>query len=141
LLYIKERPLEERLIFRTGEYINVFANPKETEMKHRLLSLFFAVAVFFISGTPSLFSGESKSSGPYDTLVISGTIKNLQGKGVKEAALSFFLNDEEVELEKEITTSPDGTYKAELSLPAGSLCQGRRSPLKSRSLPMKAPDG
>ena len=36
-----------------------------------------------------------KPTGPMDTLIVSGTITNLQGKAVKEVGLHFYLNGAE----------------------------------------------
>jgi Na+/H+ antiporter NhaD/arsenite permease-like protein len=64
---------------------------------------------------------ELKASASQDTLIISGTVTNTQGKGVKDAFFVFYLNDNEIKPETEITTGPHGTYEAELRLPKGSL--------------------
>jgi len=60
-------------------------------------------------------------SGPFDILIISGTITDVHGKAVKEAGLHFFLNGEKVEQGEEITTSKAGRYQAALNFPAGTL--------------------
>ena len=76
---------------------------------------FLAVFWVFSSGT---WASEVKKSetpaGPSDTLIISGTITNLQGKPVKEVGLHFFLNGQKVELEEEVATSKAGVYEAKL---------------------------
>ena len=64
---------------------------------------------------------EGKPSGPSDILIVSGTIANAQGKGVKEVGVHFFLNGQKIELKDEIATSREGNYKVEIPLPAGSL--------------------
>jgi Na+/H+ antiporter NhaD/arsenite permease-like protein len=61
------------------------------------------------------------SSGPHDILIVSGTVTNVQKKGVKEVGLHFSLNGKALELEEEVTTSKAGRYEAELKLPAGTL--------------------
>jgi hypothetical protein len=60
-------------------------------------------------------------SGPTDTLIVAGTITNLQGKAVKEVGLHFYLNGQKLELEEEVTTSKAGRYEAELPVPKGLL--------------------
>jgi Na+/H+ antiporter NhaD/arsenite permease-like protein len=61
------------------------------------------------------------STGPHDTLIVSGTINNDQGKAIKEVGLHFFLNGNKVELSEEVTTSKAGRYEAELKFPLGTL--------------------
>ncbi len=62
-----------------------------------------------------------KPTGPMDTLIVSGTITNLQGKAVKEVGLHFFLNGEKLELEEEVGTSKAGVFEAQLKVPKGTL--------------------
>jgi len=95
------------------------------KMKEKLLVL---LLVFLPVGTLTvqcLWAEEPKASAPQDILLISGTITNPQGKGVKDALFVFYLNDNEIKPEKEITSNPDGTYEAELRLPKGSLQKGK----------------
>jgi len=94
---------------------------KRDKLKRR--SAFFVIVMILILMTPVLcFAGvEVKTSGPVDSLVLSGIITNAQGKGVKEASMTFFLNEERIEPEKEVSTSRDGTFEAEFRLPAGCL--------------------
>jgi Na+/H+ antiporter NhaD/arsenite permease-like protein len=81
------------------------------------------VLVCLYSGV--LLASETKKSaapsGPVDTLIVAGTITNLQGKAVKEVGLHFYLNGQKVELEEEVTTSKAGRYEAELPVPRGLL--------------------
>ena len=83
---------------------------------------FLTVLWVFSSGT---WASEVKKSetpaGPSDTLIVSGTITNLQGKPVKEVGLHFFLNGQKVELEEEVETSKSGVYEAKLKVPKGTL--------------------
>jgi len=62
-----------------------------------------------------------KPSGPSDILVVSGAITNVQGKGIKEAKVDFFLNGQKIEFEEEVTTSKAGRYEAEIKFPSGTL--------------------
>jgi Na+/H+ antiporter NhaD/arsenite permease-like protein len=77
---------------------------------------------FFCAG-PAL--GPASAAGPVageaDTLIVSGTVSDAQGKGVKDAALTFFLNRERVALPAEAVTEANGAYEAQLVLPAGTL--------------------
>ena len=63
---------------------------------------------------------------PGDRLVISGVIKNAQGKPVKEAEVEFLVNGQHVKaMGEEVTTGKAGAFVAELQLPAGTLPGGR----------------
>jgi Na+/H+ antiporter NhaD/arsenite permease-like protein len=77
--------------------------------------------LLFIATASSFCEEPAKSSGPSDILIVSGTIANAQGKGVKEVGVHFFLNGQKIELKEEAATSKDGIYKVEIALPAGSL--------------------
>ena len=93
-------------------------------MKNRLV--FFTLLVCLLWTLPVYGSGAQKAepgkpTGPVDTLIVSGTITNLQGKAVKEVGLHFFLNGQKVELEEEVTTSKAGVYEAKLKVPKGAL--------------------
>ena len=70
------------------------------KMKEKVLLLLF-VFLFVRTGTVQwLGAEEPKISIPQDTLIISGTITNPQGKGVKDALFVFYLNDNEIKPEK-----------------------------------------
>ncbi len=58
---------------------------------------------------------------PSDTLVISGTVTNAQGKPIKEVEIDILMDGKKVHLEEETTTSKAGRYEAEVTLPAGTL--------------------
>jgi Na+/H+ antiporter NhaD/arsenite permease-like protein len=79
--------------------------------------------------TTCAWAGEMQTAGkptsPAETLIVSGTITNLQGKAVKEVALHFFLNGQKLEMEEEVTTSKAGRYEAELKVPKGALPAGK----------------
>ena len=92
----------------------------------RILAL---ALIVFMSGWVSFdcFGADagSESSNPPDILIISGTVINSQGKPVKDAELSFFVNGKRMETDGEVTTSKAGTYKAEVDLPHGTLPEGK----------------
>ncbi|MFH1035696.1 MAG: SLC13 family permease [Pseudomonadota bacterium] len=73
------------------------------------------------SPSPGWGSPTATTGAPTDTLVISGQVKNAQGKGVKEARVKFFLGGQPLETGAEIETSAKGGYRAELTLPQGAL--------------------
>ena len=85
--------------------------------------------IILLLGTICVRAGEMTTSGkptsPAETLIVSGTITNLQGKAVKEVGLHFFLNGQKLEQEEEVTTSKAGRYEAELKVPKGSLPAGK----------------
>ncbi|MGC1403727.1 MAG: ArsB/NhaD family transporter [Thermodesulfobacteriota bacterium] len=84
-----------------------------------LLSLIFTFQLL------SLATELPRTSGPSDLLIVSGTITNVQGKGIKEAQLNFFLNEQKVEQKEETTSAGTGNFKAELSFPPGTLDKGK----------------
>ncbi len=84
-----------------------------------LLSLIFTFQLL------SLATELPRTSGPSDLLIVFGTITNVQGKGIKEAKLNFFLNDQKVEQKEETTSAGTGNFKAELSFPPGTLGKGK----------------
>ncbi len=87
---------------------------------------FLAVFWVFSAGTwASEVKPSGRPTGPVDTLIVSGTITNLQGKAVKEVGLHFFLNGQKQELEEEVITSKAGNYEARLLVPRGALPAGK----------------
>ncbi|MHC1727097.1 MAG: SLC13 family permease [Syntrophobacteraceae bacterium] len=86
---------------------------------------FFIIAISF----PAALTGMAAEpparaiaqTGPVDKLIVSGTIRNPQGKAVKEAELNFFLNGRKLETEEKVSTSNIGTYEAEFTVPLGAL--------------------
>ncbi|MEJ2686753.1 MAG: SLC13 family permease, partial [Gammaproteobacteria bacterium] len=59
-----------------------------------------------------------------DLLIVSGTISNAQGKGVKDARLAFFLGGKAIAPAQPVLTDSEGVYEARLHLPAGALPSG-----------------
>ncbi len=94
----------------------------KAERKWVLLVL---IAVFLMTITPSFANQESKSVVAEEVLVVSGTITNAQGKGVKDAVINFYVDGKQVESEKEIVSEDEGIYQAELKFPAGKLRSAR----------------
>jgi Na+/H+ antiporter NhaD/arsenite permease-like protein len=85
-----------------------------------ILSILFLCFLIGFSAS-SMAAETSKISGPYDMLIVSGTVHNAQGKPVKEVKLHFFVNGGKIEMEEEVTTSKAGRYEAELKFPSGTL--------------------
>jgi Na+/H+ antiporter NhaD/arsenite permease-like protein len=88
-------------------------------MKKRLSA--FLLFLFLWIPLTATAAEPPKPAGPSDILIVSGTVANVQGKKVKEAKVSFFLNDQKIEQKEETATSSEGTYAAELVFPAGTL--------------------
>ena len=80
------------------------------------------LSLMLLLWAPSLTWAAGEGAGvPPDILVVSGTVASPEGKGVKDAILSFYLDGVPVALPAEVTTGANGAYEAELDLPAGSL--------------------
>ena len=62
---------------------------------------------------------------PEDALVVSGIITNVQGKGIKDAVIQFYLDGQKISSQKEIVSGKEGSYHAELKFPSGKLISGR----------------
>ena len=74
--------------------------------------------------TPSGISLETPKPLPSsDILIVSGTISNIQGKGLKDVGIRFYLNGRGWNPKTDVSTSKDGHYKAELSFPSGTLAK------------------
>ena len=91
--------------------------------KNRFWGLVLLGALLFPQ--PGWGEETAKPAGSSDRITIFGTVATAQGKGVREAVVSFFLNGRKVELEKEVRTSQAGSYLQELIFPAGTLPRGR----------------
>jgi Na+/H+ antiporter NhaD/arsenite permease-like protein len=65
------------------------------------------------------------TSTPSDVLIVTGTVTNSQGKPIKDAELTFFVNGKKMEIKEEVTTSKAGRYEAELILPRGTLPEAK----------------
>jgi Na+/H+ antiporter NhaD/arsenite permease-like protein len=66
-------------------------------------------------------SEPAQSPGPADKLILSGTVANVQGKGIKEAEIQVLVNGRKVEPREEISSSKEGHFKAVITLPQGNL--------------------
>ena len=67
-------------------------------------------------------AGAMASKSPdFDRLVVYGTIADGHSGGVKAARLRFRIDGREVQPEQPLRTSSDGTFEAEIAVPAGSL--------------------
>lgn len=91
-------------------------------MRLRVLNAGAVVVVFWMLISPNCWASqpEQSNSGAFDVIVVAGAVKTAQGKGVKDAELSFIVDGRRWELE-EARTSDQGTYEVELRLPRGSM--------------------
>ncbi|MDP3182944.1 MAG: ArsB/NhaD family transporter [Desulfobaccales bacterium] len=83
-------------------------------------SLFFLLVVLFLCSSGSL----AAATPPGDHLSLAGSMKNLQGKGVKEVEVEVLVNGGQVKplgKEETITTGSQGNFLAEFKLPVGTL--------------------
>ena len=91
-------------------------------MKRKRIGMFFPMVLAILFSAASCPGAQThQTSGPGDVLIVSGTISNVQGKGINEAAIDFFINGKRMEIEEEIASESRGTYKASLFLPKGIL--------------------
>ena len=104
-----------------GEYTqgNDPRNDKQMHISSLVLRSLCLLLIVFIPAH-GLGAGDAGNTG-YDILVVAGIITDAQKKPVKDAELSFFLNDQKVELKEELTSLKGGRYEAELSFPRGTL--------------------
>ncbi|MGA7801013.1 MAG: SLC13 family permease [Gammaproteobacteria bacterium] len=72
-----------------------------------------------------LQSRPAAAAGSQDLLIVSGTISNSQGKGVKDARLLFYAGGKELAPSGSVTTDSAGIYEARLQVPAGLLPAGK----------------
>ena len=82
------------------------------------IALLALLAPICLSAAPA---AAAKANQTGDILVISGKVANAQGKGVKDAAIAVLVGGRKLHLEDELVSLKDGTYQAELKLPAGTL--------------------
>jgi len=85
----------------------------------RVGSLFALLGAVLATGC---WAGVDKvgSQSPVDVLIVNGSVRTAQGKGIGDAELSFFVDGKKLDLE-EARTSEQGTYQVELRLPRGAL--------------------
>ena len=65
---------------------------------------------------------------PGDRLLLAGSIKNLQGKGIKEVEVEVLVNGRHAKpagKEERIATGSQGLFRGEFQLPGGALTAGR----------------
>jgi hypothetical protein len=64
---------------------------------------------------------EPEAAHNHDIVIVSGTVTDVHGRGLKEAQLRFFVNGESVKAAGEVLTEAGGNYEIELQFPAGTL--------------------
>ncbi len=86
-------------------------------------SLFSLLVALLLCHSPSL-----AATAPGDYLSLAGTMKNLQGKGIKEVEVEVLFNGQPLKplgKEETITTGSQGNFLVEFQLPTGTLPGGR----------------
>ena len=78
------------------------------------------VALLLLVGLTARSPGPRPAT-PGDVLVVSASVTNAQGKGIKDAEPRFFVNGEAVTPASAPVTDSNGTFEARLELPAGTL--------------------
>jgi Na+/H+ antiporter NhaD/arsenite permease-like protein len=81
-----------------------------------ILGLVFTVAI-----TGTSYCKDKPSGGSYDYLIITGNVRNPQGKGLKEVSPRIFVDGKEVHLRDELATHEGGNFETTLSFPKGKL--------------------
>ena len=82
------------------------------------------VLLSLLVGLPATLAGAAPATAG-DILVVSGSVTNAQGKGVKDAEPSFFVDGAPVTLAPPPVTDSNGTFEARLDLPAATLPAAR----------------
>jgi len=83
--------------------------------------VFILGLLVLVSMTNLCWSGEKVNAGPSDYLLLSGTVNNQQGKGVKEVRVAVLVNGKEMHVPEEVVTSSSGSFHVKLTLPRGAL--------------------
>ncbi|MEN6439550.1 MAG: SLC13 family permease [Syntrophobacter sp.] len=94
-------------------------------MKKCFLVILLSAALSFAVNSSSCGAQESKAPPLSDELIITGTVKNSHGKPLKDATISVFMDGRQLKTEEMVKVSGSGTFQAELSVPAGSLANGK----------------
>ena len=95
-------------------------------VKERMMVRIFRVAcivfaILLCTQTASFGEDRSDAAGSPDLLIVSGTITNAQGKGIKDVEVEAFLDGKKMELADQVITSNRGSYEARLTFPPGTL--------------------
>lgn len=69
----------------------------------------------------SAFGAKQDATQNHDFMIVSGTVTDVHGNGLKDAQIRFFLNGNPVETKGEILTEAGGNYETDLKFPAGTL--------------------
>jgi len=71
------------------------------------------------------YGAETVAAQSHDVLIVSGTVTDVHGNGLKGARLLFFVNGAPMEPSAEALTEAGGNYETELRLPAGTVDSAR----------------
>jgi Na+/H+ antiporter NhaD/arsenite permease-like protein len=73
----------------------------------------------------SAFGAVQEAVQNHDFVIVSGTVTDVHGNGLKDAELRFFANGQPVETQGEIITETGGNYETDLKFPVGTLDSAR----------------
>jgi len=90
-------------------------------MKNLLRDVVCLTIVFSFFAFPCFGTEAQKVSGPSDFLTVSGAVKDAQGKPLKEAFVSIYVDGRKLEMPEETTSSNSGKYEVESAIPRGTL--------------------
>jgi Na+/H+ antiporter NhaD/arsenite permease-like protein len=90
-------------------------------MKKLLRDVVYLTIVFSFFAFPCFSAEAQKVSGPSDFLTVSGSIKDVQGKPLKEAFIFIYVDGHKLEVPEDTTSSDSGKYEVELVIPRGTL--------------------
>jgi Na+/H+ antiporter NhaD/arsenite permease-like protein len=103
-----------------GQSVNEHERRSMKRIIFPILGLIITVAI----ASPS-YCKDKPSRGSYDYLIITGSVRNPQGKGLKEVSAAIFADGKEVHLRDELATDEGGNFQAILSFPKGKLPEAK----------------
>lgn len=87
----------------------------------RIHPLWIALLIFaFLLPSGAVFAANTPAR-TTDTLIVSGTISDAQGRGISDARVHFLLNGKPVAAQEQVVTDNGGTYEAKLQFAPGQL--------------------
>jgi Na+/H+ antiporter NhaD/arsenite permease-like protein len=90
-------------------------------MKKLLRDIVYLTIVYSFFAFPCFGAEAQKVSGTSDVLTVSGAIKDAQGRPLKEAFISIYVDGYKLKVPEETTSSNSGKYEVELVIPGGTL--------------------
>jgi Na+/H+ antiporter NhaD/arsenite permease-like protein len=103
-----------------GQSVNEYERRSMKRIIFPILGLIFTVAI-----TGPSYCEEKPSAGSYEYLIITGSVRNPQGKALKEVSATIFVDGKEVHLRDELATDGGGNFQTTLSFPKGKLPEAK----------------